>query len=225
MIQNAIKGISMFVFCYSALYQTDRKFSSFAFLEKNYTQKPPTPPPHPPQKTPSSTKVPKASRKEKFQRETKILRLSPSLKLRSTGVPTPPPAPTSGLNTVIDVWKSWDSYYRTVAVTQLQPTDARRTFPCFDEPSLKAKFTVTLAHDPSMISISNMPIKSQETVGEWQLDHFEETPIMPTYLLAFVVCDFKHKTVTTSGGKNVSEGLLKTRWYHLPVKWRLTLRV
>ena len=48
MIQNAIKGISMFVFCYSALYQTDRKFSSFAFLEKNYTQKPPTPPPHPP---------------------------------------------------------------------------------------------------------------------------------------------------------------------------------
>ena len=93
MIQNAIKGISMFVFCYSALYQTDRKFSSFAFLEKNYTQKPPTPPPHPPQKTPSSTKVPKASRKEKFQRETKILRLSPSLKLRSTGVPTPPPGP------------------------------------------------------------------------------------------------------------------------------------
>ena len=76
---------------------------------------------------------------------------------------------------------------------------------------MKAKFTVTLAHDPSMISISNMPIKSQETVGEWQLDHFEETPIMPTYLLAFVVCDFKHKTVTTSGGKNVSEGLLKTR--------------
>ena len=42
----------MFVFCYSALYQTDRKFSSFAFLEKNYTQKPPTPPPPPPPKNP-----------------------------------------------------------------------------------------------------------------------------------------------------------------------------
>lgn len=92
----------------------------------------------------------------------------------------------------------------TIAATQLQPTDARRTFPCFDEPALKAKFTVTLAHDPSMISISNMPIKSQETDGEWQLDHFEETRIMPTYLLAFVVCDFKHKTVTTSGGTNMS---------------------
>ena len=94
---------------------------------------------------------------------------------------------------------------------RLQPTDARRTFPCFDEPALKAKFTVTLAHDPSMISISNMPIKSQETKDEWRLDHFEETPIMPTYLLAFVVCDFKHKTVTTRGGTKVSEGLLKTR--------------
>jgi len=62
-----------------------------------------------------------------------------------------------------------------------------------------------------MISISNMPIKSQETKGEWRLDHFEETPIMPTYLLAFVVCDFKNKTVTTSSGTKVSEGLLKTR--------------
>ena len=166
--------------------------------------------------------LPKTSRKEKFHAQTKIRRLSPST---LTLTPSPPPPPTSRLYTVIDVWKSWDSYYRTIAATQLQPTDARRTFPCFDEPALKAKFTVTLAHDPSMISISNMPIKSQETKDEWRLDHFEETPIMPTYLLAFVVCDFKNKTVTTRNGTKVIEGLLKTRWYHLPLKWRLTLRV
>ena len=64
---------------------------------------------------------------------------------------------------------------------------------------------MTLAHDPSMISISNMPIKKQEMKDEWQLDHFEETPIMPTYLLAFVVCDFKNKTITTKGGTKVNE--------------------
>ena len=71
-----------------------------------------------------------------------------------------------------------------MAATQFQPTDARRTFPCFDEPALKATFTFTLVHDPKLISIANMPIKSTEEKDGWQFDHFEKTPRMPTYLLA-----------------------------------------
>lgn len=50
-----------------------------------------------------------------------------------------------------------------------------------------------------------MPIDNTETKDNWQLDHFEKTPIMPTYLLAFVVCDFKNKTETSKGGTKVSE--------------------
>lgn len=43
-------------------------------------------------------------------------------------------------------------------LTQLQPIHARQVFPCFDEPNLKADFTITVGRPANMISVSNMPI-------------------------------------------------------------------
>ena len=86
-----------------------------------------------------------------------------------------------------------DGNERHMATTQLEATDARRAFPCWDEPALKATFALTLVVPSELAAVSNMPVVSEEEVRPGvKAVGYAETPIMSTYLLAFIIGDLTH---------------------------------
>ncbi|ROT69080.1 Aminopeptidase N [Penaeus vannamei] len=92
-------------------------------------------------------------------------------------------------------YKDVDGNIRNAAATQFQPTAARKAFPCFDEPALKATFEIHLARESWMTTLSNMPIAETVPVeGQegWMWDRYEKSVPMSTYLVAFVVSDYVH---------------------------------
>jgi aminopeptidase 2 len=94
--------------------------------------------------------------------------------------------------------KTADGSTTWMATSQMEPTDARRAFPCFDEPALKATFTVTLIADDKMTCLSNMDVASETSVdskvisGKRKAVTFNPTPLMSTYLLAFIVGELNY---------------------------------
>ncbi|MCE9517871.1 M1 family metallopeptidase [Candidatus Nomurabacteria bacterium] len=85
-----------------------------------------------------------------------------------------------------------DAETKHIATTQFEATDARRAFPCFDEPAQKAIFNVTLIVPGTHTAISNtLPESIAEHEAGYKIIKFAPTPIMSTYLLAFIIGEFE----------------------------------
>ncbi|HVA05245.1 MAG TPA: M1 family aminopeptidase [Acidimicrobiales bacterium] len=80
-----------------------------------------------------------------------------------------------------------DGEPQTMATTQFESVDARRSFPCFDEPDRKAVFEIALIVEPDVEAISNSPAVGIDEVGSKRRIRFSPTMKMSTYLVAFIV--------------------------------------
>jgi cytosol alanyl aminopeptidase len=103
---------------------------------------------------------------------------------------------TSGIFRLDDLGNSY-------IFTQFESTEARRAFPCFDEPSYKVRWQLTL-HVPSQDkAVSNTPVARQTSAGSQTTYLFKDTEPLPSYLIAFGVGPFEFVDAGTAGQKHV----------------------
>ncbi len=114
------------------------------------------------------------------------------------------------------IWTDEQGKKHTIATTQFESTDARRAFPCFDEPEFKATFDVTLTVPEELTALSNGAIIKSEAVGNGlKAVSYERTMKMSTYLVCFCIGEFvSSKPVMVNG--------IETRVWCVPGKEDMT---
>jgi aminopeptidase N len=113
--------------------------------------------------------------------------------------------------------------------TQFQASYARRAFPCFDVPNLKATFALAIEVPSDQVALSNMPvrnIKPNDDRAGWHMVSFETSPVMSTYLLAWAVGDFAYVeafTDQTYNGRRIPVRVYAVRGLQSQGQFALTL--
>ncbi len=97
----------------------------------------------------------------------------------------------------------YEKRQKTLIATQFESHHAREVFPCVDEPEAKATFDLILLTPKSETVLANTPASKQVVKGSKHITTFETTPIMSTYLLAFVYGDMVYKEDQTKNGISV----------------------
>jgi aminopeptidase N len=85
--------------------------------------------------------------------------------------------------------------------TQMEATDARRMFPCWDEPAFRATFDLTVTVPAAWVTIANMPVARRVVHGKLATTSFARTPKMPSYLLEFTAGDLRQISAARDGVK------------------------
>lgn len=91
-----------------------------------------------------------------------------------------------------------------VMYTQFEPICARKCFPCFDEPSFRAKFSLEIVSPMNKFVLSNTQVKSITQINSGLVYTFEETPPMSTYLVAFYIGNATYVEIKTKDGTIVN---------------------
>ena len=73
---------------------------------------------------------------------------------------------------------------QSYSFSQFEPEDARRAFPCWDEPEFKIPYQITLVVPEAHTAITNTPVLSEKSAAGWRTIEFKKTPPLPSYLLA-----------------------------------------
>jgi len=92
----------------------------------------------------------------------------------------------------VQTYLSFDGSHGQLLSTKMESTDARRMFPCWDEPAFRSTFELTVTVPAAWATVSNMPVARRELHGGQAIATFERSPGMPSYLIEFTAGDLAH---------------------------------